>query len=229
LNNATLDASAGRVRLDTTTAAGLVTSQGSSGVSLNLISLDGRSIAPFDFTGAGVVPSQYSVATGQLSLTNATAGAPVIVTGFPNSFGAPPPNFTASSLLDPTTIDALLIVDWGAGTAAPFVTYDSSSMDLDVHNSSIAGRHQIGVGAQVIDILKLSSDPLIVPSTSSNMVYAIGHSSSSTIENFNTYAAFVAQLQTELNGTILVTGLTAVGQYTAPSFAATSITLTLNN
>jgi hypothetical protein len=54
---------------------------------------------------------------------------------------------------------------------------------------------------------------------------------SSTIENFNTYDAFVTQLQSELNGTALVTGLTAVGQYTAAtvSFAATSITLTFNN
>jgi len=126
LNNATLDASAGRVRLDTTTASGLAVDQGSGALGFNLVSLNGRSIAAFDFTGAGVVPTQYSVATGELSLTNATAGAPVIVTGFPNSFGAPPPNFTASSLLDPTTIDALLAVDWGAGTASPFATYNSS-------------------------------------------------------------------------------------------------------
>jgi hypothetical protein len=233
LNLATLDASSGRVRLDPTTASGLVIVQGSGAFSLNLVSVDGRSVAPFDFIGAGVDANRYSVTTADtVSLTNATAGAPVIVTGFANSFGAPPPNFTASSLLDPTTIDALLVVDWGAGTAAPFTTYNDSSIELNVGNSSIGARHQITVGAQSIDILALSSDPLIVPNpTSSNTVYSIGHSSSSTIENFNTYDAFVTQLQTELNGTALVTGLTAVGQYTAapPSFAASSITLTLNN
>jgi hypothetical protein len=232
-NNATLDASAGRVRLDTTTASGLVIAQVAGALGLNLVSLNGRSIAPFDFAGAGVDPRSYSITTtGTLSLTNATAGAPVIVTGFPSSFGAPPPNFTASSLLDPTTIDAMLVIDWGAGTAAPFTTYNGSSIDLDVRNSSIGARHQIEVGAQLIDILTLSSDPLIVPSpTASNTVYSIDHSSSSTIENFNTYDAFVTQLQSELNGTALATGLTAVGQYTAatPSFAATNITLTLNN
>jgi hypothetical protein len=44
-------------------------------------------------------------------------------------------------------------------------------------------------------------------------------------------AAFITQLQAELNGTILVTGMTAVGQYTAStfSFGATSITTFLNN
>ena len=179
LNNATLDASAGRVRLDTTTASGLVIAQVAGALDLNLVSLDGRSIAPFDFAGSGVDPRDYSVTTtGTLSLTNATAGAPVIVTGLPSSFGAPPPNFTASSLLDPTTIDAEC---WrligAAGTAAPFTTYDASSIDLDARNASIGARHQIEVGAQLIDIAELSSDPLIVPSpTASNTVYSIAHS-----------------------------------------------------
>lgn len=230
--NATLDASAGRVRLDTTTASGLVTAQGAGALTLNLAFLGGRAIAPFDFTGTGAAPGAYSVTTGNLVLTNSTAGAPVIVTGLPSSFGAAPPNFTASTLLDPTTIDAVLMVDWGGGTASPFATYDSTAIDLDSHNSSIGARHQIQVGAQLIDIVGLASDPLIVPnSTSPNTVYSIAHLQSSTIENFDTFDAFVTQLQTELNGTTLVTGLTAIGQYTASTFslAATSMTLSLNN
>ena len=232
LGNATLDASAGRVRLDPVAASGLVTAQGSGTLNLNLASLGGRSIAPFDFIGSGIDPRQYVVTAGTLDLSNSTAGAPVIVTGLPNSFGAAPPNFTASALLDPTTIAAELVVDWGAGTAAPFTTYDSSAIDVDVHNAAIGTRHQIEVGAEVINIVGLTSDPQIVPNpTSPNTVYSIGHSKSSTIENFNTYDAFVTQLQTELKGSTLATGLTAVGQYTASSFsfAATSITLSLNN
>lgn len=231
-NNATLDASAGRLRLDPTTASGLVIAQGSGALGLKLASLDGRSIAPFDFAGTGVDPGHYALATGALSLTNATAGVPVIATGLPNSFGAAAPNFTASTLLDPTTIDAELAVDWGSGTATPFTTYDTTSIDLNAHNASIGARHQIKVGAQMINIAGLSSDPQIVPNpTAPNTVYSIAHSLSSTVENFNTYDAFVTQLQSELNGTALVTGLTAVGQYTAAtvSFAATSITLTFNN
>ena len=232
LNEATLDASAGRLRLNPTTVSGLVIAQGAGALDLNLASLDGRSIAPFIFAGSGVDPGHYALATGALSLTNATAGVPVIATGLPNSFGAVAPNFTASTLLDPTTIDAELAVDWGSGTATPFTTYDTTSIDLNAHNASIGARHQIKVGAQMIDIAGLSSDPQIVPNpTAPNTVYSIAHSLSSTIENFNTYDAFVTQLQSELNGTALVTGVTAVGQYTAAavSFAATSITLTFNN
>src|SRR5450631_2108979 len=110
--NATLDSSAGRVRLDTTKASGLVTAQGAGALSLNLAFLGGRAIAPFNFVGSGASPAQYVVNTGTLDLTNSTPGVPVIVTGLTGSFGASPPNFTAVTLLDPTTIQAELAVDW---------------------------------------------------------------------------------------------------------------------
>jgi len=230
--NATLDASAGHVRLDNTTASGLVTVQGSGTLNLSLATLGGRAVAPLDFVGSGATPGQYVVSTASLDLTNSTAGVPVIVTGQTSSFGAAAPNFTAATLLDPTTIQAELVVDWGTGTAAPFTSYDSTAIDLDIRNSSIGVRHEIQVGAQLYDIVSLSSDPMISPDTSSSAtVFSIGHSKSSTVENFNTYVAFITQLQTELNGTNLATGMTAQGLYTASgiSFAATSITLTLND
>jgi hypothetical protein len=96
----------------------------------------------------------------------------------------------------------------------------------------IGTRHQIQIGAQVIDIVGSATDPIIEPSsTTSNTVYTIGHSVKSTTENFNTYAAFIAQLQTELKAGTLATGMTAVGPYTTASYtlAATSITVFLNN
>ena len=230
--NATLDASAGQVRLDTTTASGLVTAAGSGTLDLNLALLGGRSAGVFDFVGTGISANRYGVNTGTLDLSNSTVGVPVIVTGFPNSFGVTPPDFTASTLLDPTTIQAEMVVDWSAGTTAPFTTLGSSTISVDAHNPSIGPRHQIQIGAQTIDVVGLSSDPSIVPNTaSSNVVFTIGHASSGTTESFDTYAAFVARLQAELNGTTRVTGMTAVGQYTASTFSlsATSITLFLNN
>jgi hypothetical protein len=230
--NATLDASAGQIRLDPTTASGLITAAGSGTLNLNLASLGGRSVGPFEFAGTGISAGRYVVNTGTLDLTNSTLGVPVIVTGFPNSFGVTPPDFTASTLLDPTTIQAEMVVDWSAGTTAPFAALGSSAISVDAHNSSIGPRHQIQIGAQAIDLAGLASDPSIVPNTaSSNMVFTVGHASSGTTESFNTYASFVARLQAELNGTTRVTGMTAVGQYTASTFSlsATSITLVLNN
>ena len=114
-DTAILDASAGHVRLDTTTASGLVTAQGAGALNLNLAFLGGRAIAPFDFVGSGAAPAQYGVDTPSLDLTNSTPGVPVIVSGLTAPFGAAPPNFTASTLLDPTTIQAELAIDFGSG------------------------------------------------------------------------------------------------------------------
>jgi hypothetical protein len=232
--NAILDASAGRVRLDGTSASGLVTVQDSGTLNLNLSYLGGRTVAALDFVDTGAAAGNYVVDTGteSLDVANSTVGVPVIVTGFTSLFGAAAPNFTAFTLLDPTTIQAQLVVDWGSGSAAPFTTFNSSEIDINVTNSSIGPRHEIQVGAQTLNAIGLGSDPLIIPQpTSSNTVFTIGHSSSLTTENFNTYAAFIVQLQTELNGTTLATGITAVGQYTASTFtlSATSITVFLNN
>jgi hypothetical protein len=164
-------------------------------------------------------------------LTNSTVGAPVVVTGFANTFATAAPNFTASTLLDPTTINAQLVIDWSGGAASPFSSFDSSSIVLNAAAGNFGSRHQIQIGSQIINLVGLASNPTITPATTSGAVFSIGHASSSTIENFETYGAFITQLQSELNGTTLATGLTAIGQYTASSFAfsANSITLFLNN
>jgi hypothetical protein len=229
---ATLDASAGRVRLDASSASGIVNVQGDGSLTLGLTALGGRAVSAFDFEGSGAASAQYVVNTGSLDLTNAIAGAPVVVSGLPTTFGTASPNFNAATLLDPTTIQAELVVDWGAGTAAPFTTFDTTAIDLDVQNSSIGPRQEIQLGSQIINVVGMSSDPLIMPSTAgSAVIFAIGHSVSGTTESFNTYTAFITQLQTELNGSVLATGITAVGQYTVSTFSfyATSITVFLNN
>jgi hypothetical protein len=226
-----LDASAGRVRLDLTTAAGLVTAQVAGTLTLDLITLGDRAVSALDFIGSGAAPNAYVVATGSLDLTNAIVGSPVVASGITNAFGLSVPNFAAATLLDSTTIQAELVLDWGTGTAAPFITFDSSTIDLDVKNTSIGVRHQIQIGPEIVNLVGLSSDPLITPSTAAPTVFSIGHAASSTIETFNTYAAFVARVQSMLSAASLATGMTAVGLYTTSThaFSATSITLFFNN
>jgi hypothetical protein len=236
--NLTLDASAGRARLGTTSASGIVNVQGTGIVALFLARLGGRSVGAYDFAGSGPSASydarstDYKVTTGALDLTNSTVGSPVQVSGLVTAFGAAPADFAASTLLDSTTINAELVLDWGAGTPAPFASYDSSQITIDARNSSIGTRHEIQIGAQMINIVGIASNPQIVPNaTASNTVFTIGHAVSGTFENFVTFSAFVAQLQTELNGSVLATGITAVGPYTTNSYSqsASSITLFLNN
>ena len=239
--NESLDASAGRAQLWPTSASGLVTNQGTGTLTLNLAMLGGRSLGAFDFTGTGTSASYdasagaYQVITGNLDLTNSTVSTPVEVTGLVTPFGAASattPDFTASALLDSTTINAQLVLDFGAGTSAPFASYDTTQIVLNAGNGSIGARHEIEIGAQTINILGIASNPLIVPnSTSTNTVFTIGHTVSGSYENFVSFSAFITQLQSELNGSVLATGITALGQYTISSytFSASSLTLLLND
>jgi hypothetical protein len=239
-SSVTLDASAGRVRLGQTTASGIAAGSPSSSnvLTLTLATLGGRSAASFDFTGTGASASAdasaaaYQVTAANLTLTNVTNGSPVEVTGMVSPFGAAPPALSATTLLDYTTIDAELVMDYGAGTPSPFASYSTTQIVLDARNGSAGTRHEIQTGAQTVNIVGIASDPIIVPNSSSaNSVYTIGHAVSGTFENFNTYSAFIMQLELELNGTLLVTGVTAQGQYTSSTytFSASNITIFLNN
>jgi len=215
--------------------------QGTGTVALTLARLGGRSMGAYDFAGTGpsagydANAADYQVTTGALDLTNSTVGSPVQVSGLVTTFAAAPPDFAASTLLDSTTINAELVLDWGAGTPAPFACYGScgssgsSQITIDAHNGSIGPRHEIQVGAETIIIV---SNPQLVPNaTASNTVFTIGHAKSGTFENFVTFSAFIAQLQTELNGSVLATGITALGPYTTSSYtqSVSSVTLFLNN
>jgi hypothetical protein len=240
--SATLDASAGRVRVGQTTASGLVTAQGAGGttLTLNLSQLGGRSAAAFDFAGTGSAASNdptapaYVVNTGTADLTNASVGEPVEVTGYPAPFGSASSTedfLEQSAFLDYTTINAVLVLDW-TGTSAPFASYTTDQIQIDARNTGIGTRHLIQIGAQSFNIIGIGTDPTIIPSSTANYsVFTIGHSASGSYENFNTFSSFITQLQTELTGSVVATGITAVGQYTSSSyqFSASSITLFLDN
>jgi len=240
--SATLDASAGRVRVGQTTASGIVTAQGTSGttLTLNLSQLGGRSAAAFDFAGTGsttgndATAAAYIVNTGTADLTNASVGEPVQVTGYPAPFGSASSTedfLQESAFLDYTTINAVLVLDW-TGTSAPFASYTTAQIQLNAQNVDIGTRHTIQVGAQSFNIIGIGTDPTIIPSSSAtNTVFTIGHSVSGSYESFNTFSSFITKLQTELTGSVVATGITAVGQYTSSSyqFSASSITLFLDN
>ncbi|HXC59670.1 MAG TPA: hypothetical protein VN645_10165, partial [Steroidobacteraceae bacterium] len=79
--HATMDATAGLVRLDYTRLFGTVTSKASGALTLSLSAIDGRAPSRFNFAGTGATtaqdanPDSYEVATGALDISGATAGA----------------------------------------------------------------------------------------------------------------------------------------------------------
>ncbi len=233
--NVSLNVNAGRVRLENTIASGLVTVQGTTALTLSLSTLGGRAVVPTDpfvFTGTGSTvsnPAQYQATVSGLDLSNATVGAPVELTGLTALYGAAPPDFIATLLLDSTTINAELVLEWGAtGSVMPFASIATGELEL-LDTGIVPGlRHQIAVGALSYDLSILGSDVTIEPSTSTTVVYSIAHASTSTIENFNTFTAFATQLQNELNGTTVVTLITADGIYTAAGAILTASNVTVD-
>ena len=97
----TLDATAGRVRLDFTQVQGALRESGSGTITLNLKTIDRQPISLFSFTGTGSArgpdtdPTRYVVSTAALDVSTLSVGDLVVSLGFVNSFGSSPPDFRA--------------------------------------------------------------------------------------------------------------------------------------
>jgi hypothetical protein len=247
----TVDASAGRLRLNFTQVQGVLNAVGSNQITIRLNSIERLPSSLFDFSGArsgaGALtdPTQYVLSTGNLSLTPFTVGSSLLGIGFVAPFGGAPPDFNAMTLaggsqgdIDDNDDDndnsgkgAQMDIDWGkSGTTAPFKTLDATHLDLDAANSSIGSHHRIQVDPQDIDITALASDPSIVAAGGMSEFAITGQHGRAT-DNFSSFADFESALATDLNGTTTALRLTADGQYDAASntFSARRITILLSN
>jgi len=246
----TVDATAGRVRLDFAHVQGALNALGTKQLTIRLNSIDRLPASLFDFAGTGSAggaisdPAKYVLATGNLSLTPFTVGNSLMGTGFVAPLGSTPPDFNAITLalgsqgdIDDDDNDdnrgkgAQMDIDWGnSGTTAPFKALDSAHLDLDASNSSIGDHHRIQVDPQDIDITALASNPSLVAAGSGTEFSITGRHGRAT-DNFSSFADFEAALAMDLDGTTTALRLTADGQYDAAgnTFTARRITILLSN
>lgn len=102
----TLDATAGRVRLDFTQVRGALDAGITGNITLNLLTIDRQPVSLFNFAGTGSAagvdanPANYVVNIGALDVSQFPAGDLVLGIGFVNPFGAAPPDFTAVTVAD---------------------------------------------------------------------------------------------------------------------------------
>jgi hypothetical protein len=248
----TLDASAGRVRLDFTQVQGVVSVVGTNQLTMSLNSIGRLPSSLFNFAGTGAAavtvsdPTKYALGTGNLSLSSFAAGGPVLGIGFVAPFGSAPPDFNAVTLANGSQGDmddndddndnsgkgAQMDIDWGkSGTTAPFKALDATHLELDVVNAAIGSHHRIQVDPKDIDITALAGDPSIVAAASGDTQFAITGRHGRATNNFSTFADFEAALAADLNGTTTALRLTADGQYDAAgnTFTARRITILLSN
>ena len=212
------DATQGSVRMHLTQLLGIVNTVMPGQTDITLHGIDRRRVGIFDFTGTGMSsdldadPDNYEVATGNLTLANFAAGKPIVARGFPNAFGAAPPDFAGRTIIDYTDVRSALGVGWGAtGTAAPFASLGPDGLTLDNDNEDIDLRHYIKQGPVLIDLTMLDSDTVIVPRESDRLAFYI--KSADSLRMYSDFADFIDDLSTSLDGATTARSMHARGKY----------------
>jgi hypothetical protein len=226
-SNMTFDASAGRVRMEVTSVAGMVDATAGAALTLDVQSIDRRDVSVFNFAGTGTAsatgadPTHYLIMTANLGLAGLAANTPAQVFGFVAPFGAAPPDFTAETLADFAATRALLSIGWGRdGTSTPFSADAASGIVIDTANSIIGVAHYIEVGSVFTNIKTLATAPSIVSEATEPGVFAIA--APGKVQIFNDFTAFTAALATRLTAGSKLLGLQASGAFDAATSALTS-------
>jgi hypothetical protein len=201
LNGTSMDASTGLVRLLVTQLNGTVNSAGSGIVAMTLARIDGRPIALFNFSGTGPTagsdanPNSYQVATGTLDLAGIVAATPLKVRGFVRPFGQATAtnDFGAIALIDVTDAPATLVVGWPSLEAAPFNSYTTSGMIVNLTNAGLL--HDVFRGG--VDTRLLTSDtPSVQASNPARGLFVIGKNG--TVQVYTQLGSYQAALQADL-------------------------------
>ncbi len=213
-----VDATAGAVRMHVTHLAGIVNTIVPGQVDIELHSIDRKRVENFEFSGTGLSvdtdadPNNYEVSTGSLLMDTQASDQPVVVWGFPNAFGAAPPDFEGRTVIDYSDVRSSLGVGWGAeGTAAPFVMVDGGGLLLDNQNPDIDQRHYIKQGPVLIDLTALDSNTLIAPGGTGRELFVV--KTTDSVQLFADFDDFTNALANELGAGSLARSMYARGTY----------------
>ncbi len=227
------DATAGAVRMHVTRLSGIVNTVIPGQTDITLHAIDRRRASIFDFSGTGsspdvdADPNNYEVSTGDLLLANQSSGRPVAVIGFPNEFGAAPPDFDGRTVIDFSDVRSVLGVGWGsAGTVAPFISMGDDGLILDNENLDIDQRHFIKQGPVLIDLTALPSSTLIAPTESGRMLFVV--KTTDSLQLYADFSDFVNALTLELNGVTTARSMYARGTYNADTNVFTASKIGVN-
>jgi len=215
-----MDATAGAVRMNITHLSGIVNTIMPGQIDIELHAIGRRRSQLFDFTGTGMTADtdadrdNYEISTGNLLMPFQAAGKPVVVYGFPNAFGAAPPDFAGRTLVDFTDVRSALGVGWGSeGTAAPFLAIGEDGLLLDNQNMDIDQRHHIKNDPILIDLTALDSSTLIAPRETGRMLFAV--KTTDSLQLYSDFSDFTNALSNELGAGATARSMFARGKYDA--------------
>jgi len=226
---ASIDASSGFVRLQSTTLWGTQNADGT----LDLFSLGRFAPTAISFAGTGT-SGHDATATAYAVDTSAVPPGPVITTGEllqvqgnVTPFGAAPPDFMASALTPGPSSLQTLVVDWvNGGSTAPFSSISSSGLVVNLADANLGATHEIRTGPASLDLKSLPQSPLITTTGAdqSNLQLAVGSTTLTTgISVFNNAAAFASGVSSAFNGTHKSFRLVAYGQCNNPTTCDTFV------
>lgn len=213
-----LDATAGLVRMLISTLAGEVVSANAGSLLIDLQSIDRRRVSIFDFTGTGTDsasdadPANYGIATGTLDTASLSPLDPVKVRGFVRPFGQAPADFEAKTIVDVSSIRALLAVSWaGAGTTSPFQSLSSDNLVVNLDPAETGRLQDVRRACVITDLYDLGSLPAIQPADDNQGLFAIRQHG--VVQVFTRFANFVQDLEQRLDGSATVKAVFSTGRF----------------
>jgi len=125
------------------------------------------------------------------------------------------------------------VVDWAkGGSATAFTGLTATSTSLQLNLTGVGNLHFIQIGPENLDLTTLATAPSIAPdTTSTHEVFTIAHFGKYRNENFNTFAAFITALSTDLTASSTVIDVAATGQFDSATntFTATNAAVLIND
>lgn len=219
IDDMTIDATAGRLRMEMNDLAGVVAQ--ASPIAVDLYSLNGHRPDLYDFAGTGDTasndadPDFYEIDTSVLPLPLVVDGDIVRMRGLTNAFGLAPPDFLARTVIDLDHSDrsAAVKTGWQEGTSTPFasVATDRIDVDLSAARKSLKVR---GIPAGFFDDLETVA---FIATDDGAGVYGIRVRGEANVTLYSTFEDLTEGLLAQLEAGNLLHRIDATGKYNIDS------------
>jgi hypothetical protein len=227
----TLDATQGYACMKLTAVRGHVTAvtpdDGTAQLTVDLQSINHRSVADFDFTGTGIDtahdadPGNYEIDTATLDLDALAVGAPVKVRGFVRPFGQAPADFSAQTLIGVADVRAYMKVQWSPASDTAFQSIGTEGLVLDLNGTGAF--HHLIQGWVVTDLAGLGLPPAVAPQADGSGLFVLHYRGIAQV--MLVFEDFAEALQGYLQEGAAVQKLCAVGEFDAASAVLTADTI----
>ena len=220
IDDQTLDAREGYVRVHATSLSGIAVSN--DPLVLDLSFINGRRASLYDFEGTGVStdadadPDNYEVATATLDTVSVFEGDPIRALGFVSEFGTAPADFNAEVLIDASEVKALLTAHYGReGSVGALSISDADVLllNLDAARANLV-KAGIPVDLSESDVLAVS------PSQESAGIFSVAVGR--RVEVYTRYSDFIDALDAYLSSESALLRFTAQGEYDSLAGTLTS-------